>query len=148
MRSVEGGIDSAMSFNVFEHIEDDRSAMRNVQQVLEPGGHFVCFVPACKLLYGRMDQDLGHHRRYSKPELAAKAKEAGFEIVELKYVNLIGFFAWLVNGRLLRSGEVSGGASAMRLYDRFMVPLTRFIESHWQPPFGQSLLLVARKPIG
>ncbi|MFN2466257.1 MAG: class I SAM-dependent methyltransferase [Candidatus Dormibacteria bacterium] len=144
-RFTGGLVDSAMSFNVFEHIDDDQTAFRNVLEVLRPGGHFVCFVPAFPVLYGPVDANLGHCRRYVKAELAGKARAAGFEIESIRYFNLPGFFAWGLNTRVLRAHTLSGGA-AIRLYDRTVVRAARWIENRWTPPFGQSLLLIARKP--
>jgi SAM-dependent methyltransferase len=140
-----GPVDSAMSFNVFEHINDDEAAFRNVFEVLRPGGHFVCFVPAFPVLYGGVDHDLGHCRRYVRAELATKARAAGFEIESIRYFNLPGFFAWGFNTRVLRARRLSGGPRAVRVYDRTVVCAARWLERRWAPPFGQSLLLVARK---
>jgi SAM-dependent methyltransferase len=146
LRGHTGGpVDSAMSFNVFEHIDDDEAAFRNVFEILEPGGHFVCFVPAFPVLYGPVDAGLGHCRRYVKKELAAKARAAGFDVESIRYFNLPGFFAWGLNTRVLRAHTLSGGP-AIRLYDRTVVRAARWVEERWTPPFGQSLLLVARRP--
>ncbi|MDQ6747436.1 MAG: class I SAM-dependent methyltransferase [Candidatus Dormibacteraeota bacterium] len=141
-----GVVDSAMSFNVFEHIDRDDLAFRNVAEVIKPGGRFVCFVPAFPVLYGGVDHDLGHCRRYRKAELAARARDAGLEVDSLRYFNLPGFFAWGLNTRILRARRISGGAAAVRAYDRCVVPVARRLETRWAPPFGQSLLLVARRP--
>ena len=145
-RARELAIDSAMSFNVFEHIEDDEAAFRVVHDALPAGGRFVCFVPAFPVLYGEMDRALGHFRRYRRAELAAKAVAAGFAVERLHYLNLPGFFAWWANGRLLRSRGVSGGGRALKIYDSTVIRLTRSLEQGRTPPFGQSLLLIARRP--
>ena len=144
---THGPVDSVMSFNVFEHIDDDQTAFRNVFEVLRPGGHFVCFVPAFPVLYGGVDHDLGHCRRYVRAELATKTRAAGFEIESLRYFNLPGFFAWGFNTRVLRARRLSGGPGAVRVYDRTVVRAARWLEKRWAPPFGQSLLLVARRPL-
>lgn len=145
-RSRAAGVDSAMSFNVFEHIEDDDAAFRVVHDALPAGGRFVCFVPAFPVLYGEMDRALGHFRRYRRGQLATKARAAGFEVEMLHHMNLPGFFAWWANGRLLRSRGVSGGGPALRIYDATVIRLSRALEQRHPPPFGQSLLLVARRP--
>lgn len=145
-RARAAGIDSAMSFNVFEHIEDDDAAFRVVHDALIPGGRFVCFVPAFPALYGEMDRALGHFRRYRRSQLAAKATAAGFEVERLHHMNLTGFFAWWANGRLLRSRGVSGGGPALRIYDATVIRVSRALERRRPPPFGQSLLLVAQRP--
>ena len=51
MLSYAGDFELAMSFNVFEHIADDRAAMEAVFRALRPDGLFVCFVPAFPSIY-------------------------------------------------------------------------------------------------
>lgn len=140
------GIDSAMSFNVLEHIPDDAAVFRIVHDLLPPGGRFVCFVPAHPALYGAFDSVLGHVRRYTRRELTTKLRRAGFRVVEVHHVNMLGSFLWFFSGRVLRRGGVPGGATSLRLYDRFLTPLTRTLEARMRPPFGQSLLAVGERP--
>lgn len=140
------GIDSAMSFNVFEHIGDDQTAMRNVCEALPTGGTFVLFVPASMKIYGPMDRQLGHHRRYTGMELRSKLERAGFQLRILRHVNSLGFFAWFVSSRLHRDGGFRGGTGAVAAYDRYVIPVVRAAERRLAPPFGQSLLAVAVKP--
>ena len=144
-RAARGGVDSAMSFNVLEHIADDQAVFRVVHDLLPPGGRFVCFVPAHPVLYGALDRTLGHVRRYTRRELTGKLHGAGFAVVECHHVNLLGSVLWLLSGRVLRRAGVPGGASSLRLYDRFLTPLTRTLEARMHPPFGQSLLAVGER---
>lgn len=144
--TAKGQLDSAMSFNVMEHIEDDVAVFRNCHDSLVPGGRMVIFTPAFPMLFGAMDEGVGHVRRYRRGELCDKARQAGFRVVDCYYMNLPGFFLWLVNGKLLRSSGAAGGAATVRLFDRWIVPVVRASERCWHPPFGQSLLLVAEKP--
>lgn len=139
-------LDSAVSFNVFEHIEDDRLALRHVHQVLRPGGTLVLFVPASMSIYSELDRHLGHHRRYVRGELIAKAREAGFEVRRVRHVNLPGYFAWFVNSRLARGRGFVGGTAMVSRYDRLAIPAIAWLERRVRVPFGQSLLLVAAKP--
>ncbi|GAC1337342.1 MAG: hypothetical protein NVSMB29_01540 [Candidatus Dormibacteria bacterium] len=141
-----GVLDSAMSFNVMEHILDDVAVMRQVYRSLRPGGQMVIFTPAFPQLFGAMDEGLGHVRRYTRGELKGKARTVGFEVVDCHFMNLPGFFLWYVNGRLLKSPGVTGGGASLRLFDRWAVPVVRAVEQVIRPPFGQSLLLVARRP--
>lgn len=68
---------------------------------------------------------------------------AGLSVEHLHYVNAPGFFAWLVAMRLLKGRPKDG--PALRGWDRLVVPLSRRLESRHQPPFGQSLFVVARR---
>jgi len=136
--------DSVVCVNVLEHIEDDRAALRDMAQVLAPGGVIVLLVPAFDALYGPIDRNLGHYRRYRRGSIPRLADAAGLEVRKLHYVNAAGFLGWWVNAHLLRREAQSDGQIAM--FDRLVVPFLSAIESAVKPPFGQSLLAVLRRP--
>lgn len=136
-------LDTALSVNVFEHIEDDRLAFRHTFQLLQPGGKFILVVPAHQILYGPMDSSIGHYRRYTKSMLRARFVEAGFEVVTTKYVNMLGALGWLVNGRVLRRQVPPRGQ--LRLLNK-IIPPVRAVESILPAPFGVSVLMVGQKP--
>ncbi len=132
--------DSAVSFNVLEHIEDDFSALCNLYQVLEPGGTIGLVVPAHPCLHGRFDDLIGHRRRYTVGDVQAKLERAGFTMERLAYSNPIGALGWLVEVKVL--GRPQLGATG--LFDR-MVPALAALERSAPPPFGLSVVAVARK---
>lgn len=140
-------LDSAMTFNVLEHIEDDVAALRGIHDALVPGGHLVAFVPAGPAILGTMDRAIGHYRRYTRRELAAKANRVGFEVLALYHMNVVGYVLWLLRGRVLRTANITGSRGQIRQFDRLVVPRLRALESRWRPPFGQSLVLVGRRLI-
>ena len=133
-----------ISINVLEHIEQHERELRRYRELLaQERGHLCLFVPARMEIYAPIDRDFGHFRRYRKPQLRAKLKEAGFEIVRLNYFNFIGYFAWGVNFRLL--GKRSFDVQAVRWFDRVIFPMGHACERNiLRPPIGQSLLAVAR----
>ena len=134
-------IDSAMTFNVLEHIEDDATALRSIASALRPGGNLAVFVPAFPSIYGAMDRGVGHVRRYRRPELVDKMRAAGFDVKAANYVNLPGYFAWFLNGRVLRSDAPAGGPKMVSLYDRTVIAATRRLERRIHPPFGASVFV-------
>ena len=132
--------DSAVSVNVFEHIEDDVAAMKGVFDALQPDGTFALLVPAHPALMGACDEAVGHWRRYTKATLRDKLLRAGFEVVQLRYSNPLGALGWLVNSKLLGRPELGG----VGLFDR-LVPALRLVDSlPW--PFGLQLIAIAKKP--
>jgi SAM-dependent methyltransferase len=135
------GFDSAVSFNVFEHIPDDVGAMRQVYHALCPGGRLALLVPAHQALYGPFDELIGHQRRYGKRELSEKLRSVGFHVDRVSYSNPLGAFGWLVNVRLLRQRRLK----AVRAYDR-LVPLLTGLERMVSPPFGLSVVALAHRP--
>lgn len=136
--------DSAVSFNVLEHIEDDVEALAAVRRLLKPGGHIGLLVPGGgDRLYGVMDSDDRHFRRYTPGRLEARLEAAGFEVVSIKRVNMVGAVLWYLKGRVLKShGQKVGQVT---LFDR-LVPVWRRVDAIAGPPFGQSLAAVARVP--
>ncbi len=86
-----GHFDVVGCFDVLEHIQDDRAAMRNIYRGLKPGGHFLLTVPAYQWLFSEHDLALEHCRRYGKSELTEKLAQAGFSITYLRYWNSLLF---------------------------------------------------------
>ena len=132
--------DSIMCLNVLEHIEDDLDALVRLGAQLKPSGHLLLLVPAHPSLYGPLDEGIGHFRRYTKRKLGEKLSSAGFATTELRYVNPVGWAAWLFYARLLRRKALSTGGA--RGFDA-IVPIVRPLDV-LRLPFGLSLWAVAR----
>lgn len=135
--------DTIFSFNVLEHIEDDVAALCKMKDLLRPGGKVLGFVPAIKWLYGSIDKKLDHRRRYSRGELIKKIAGSGLDIVSIRYYNMIGVFGWFLNNKILKIQ--SQKLKQVALFDRYLFPLQRDIESLVKMPFGQNLFFIARK---
>jgi ubiquinone/menaquinone biosynthesis C-methylase UbiE len=135
--------DSIVCLNVLEHVRDDRLALEHMQQVLVPGGRAVFLLPAFASLYGPIDRNLGHFRRYSKGPWRTLAESTGFRVMHLRYFNLLGFFGWWANARILRRQAQS--ESQIELFDRVAVPVMSRFESWIEPPVGQSIYTVIEK---
>jgi glycosyltransferase involved in cell wall biosynthesis/predicted SAM-dependent methyltransferase len=134
-------LDSVVCFNVLEHIEQDEKALKNIFNFLEPGGRLLLLVPSHPWLYGRLDQHLGHHRRYGMKELKNKLETAGFRVIFLKYFNRIGILGWFLNSRIIRRERLP--SLQLRIYN-LLVPMFK-LEKFFPLPFGTSLLAVAEK---
>jgi SAM-dependent methyltransferase len=136
-------IDSIACLNVLEHIEDDRLTLERFAAILPPGGRVVLLIPAFRALYGPIDANLGHYRRYTKRSLAATAESAGLRPRTLRFMNVVGFFGWWANAKLLRRDEQSDGQ--IEVFDRWIVPVQSAIERRIPPPVGQSIFAVLEK---
>jgi SAM-dependent methyltransferase len=135
--------DSCVCLNVLEHVPDDRAALENMRAALTPGGIIVLLVPAFPALYGPIDRNLGHCRRYTRRTLTQNARASGLAIRKMHYVNLAGFFGWWINAHLLKLRAQS--PAQIGFFDRYIVPPMARIERAVPPPFGQSLFAVFEK---
>lgn len=136
--------DALVSINVLEHVREDDAELAKFRARLAARRGALClFVPARPELYAPLDADFGHVRRYTKPGLRRKLEAAGFEIERLHYFNWIGYFAWWWNFRLWKRRRFAPPAVAW--FDRYVFPVVNACERRVaRPPFGQSLVAVAR----
>ncbi len=136
--------DSCACINVLEHVRDDTAALAGMASVLVPGGVIVLVVPAFASLYGPIDRNLGHHRRYSRGAIYRLAGETGLRVRKAHYWNFMGFFGWWTNAHILKREAQS--ERQIEFFDRYVVPVLSALERRARPPFGQSLVVVLERP--
>ncbi|GLR46574.1 class I SAM-dependent methyltransferase [Sphingomonas astaxanthinifaciens] len=86
-----GGFDLIGSFDVIEHIDDDRAALAGIARCLKPGGKFVMTVPAHQWMWSAHDEVNHHRRRYSKSGLEALFKGSPLKLERIGYLNSLLF---------------------------------------------------------
>lgn len=140
-------VDTVLSCNVLEHIEDDVSALENMARLLRPGGRVIAFVPALEELYGSLDRIAGHFRRYDRNLLGERLRAAGLRPRHFRFFNMIGAIGWFVNARVYPQTRLDASSMnrQVEVYDRFVVGIASALERHVAPPFGQSLIAVAER---
>jgi SAM-dependent methyltransferase len=73
--------DLITTFDVLEHIENDRQVLAETLRALKPGGGVLHFVPQHPEFYSPADRESRHFRRYGRNELQTKLEDAGFKVV-------------------------------------------------------------------
>lgn len=136
--------DAVVSINVLEHVrEDDIELAKYRARLAARRGRICVFVPARQELFSPLDADFGHFRRYGRRGLGRLLVNAGFEIERLHYFNWVGYLAWWWNFRLLKRRHFA--PKSVTLFDRWIFPVVHASERRvLRPPFGQSLLAIAR----
>ena len=135
----------AYTLNVLEHIEKDVEALRVLRAKLVPRGRLFVYVPAFPVLFTSMDRRVRHVRRYTRATLRGSLEAAGFEILELRYADSLGFAATLLF-KALDNGRGDVNRRLLRLYDRLAFPLSRALDTLTHRWFGKNLLALAAKP--
>jgi len=141
-RLKEFRFDTIFCSNVLEHIENDRAALANMYEIIEVGAALVLVVPHYPFLFGSIDQEDLHFRRYDRQSLRAKLLASGFTVEHEFCINFLGIFWWYLNGRLLKGG--ARNEAEARLINR-AIPLVRLIDKLVLNSAGLSLIEVARK---
>lgn len=145
---VAEGLDTIVSFNVFEHLPDDRLALSRLTEILRRGGarsplRIVTLVPGHSWAYGTMDQTFGHFRRYSASSLRKLAQDVIPEAkVHTGYLNAFGLAGWVFQGRVLK--KRSFGFGAVDTFEK-LCPLIRPVDTFLHQlglPLGQSVYSV------
>jgi len=135
-------IEAVVAINVLEHVQDDEKALRNIRALLQPGGYVLLFIPALSWLFGTLDENVSHYRRYDKEELRAKLERNGFTVEKAFFSNFIGMFGWFVNGRIFKRKHFP--ILQPIIFDK-LVPLISRIEAKARPPIGMNLIMIAKK---
>lgn len=145
-----GTWDAVCLFDVLEHVEDEAGALAACRRLLAPAGRLFVTVPAYAWLWSRHDELLGHRRRYTAGRLRRAAEGAGYAVERLTYFNTLLappiMAVRLVRAMLRRPGHDlhRPGPVANRVLAACFAaeaPLLGWLS----PPFGISILLVARR---
>jgi glycosyltransferase involved in cell wall biosynthesis len=141
--ALEDSFDTCLCVNVLEHVEDDYTALRNLYAILEPGGKVIILVPQGKWLYSKLDEVLGHYRRYTAKGIESLMEQVGFQVEELMAsFNKIGVLSWIFNGKILRRKHFS------RVQLKILNMFTWFFRliNPVLPWPGLSIIAIGRKP--
>ena len=134
-------VDTVVCLNVLEHIEDDGEAVRDFGRVLPAGGRLVLLVPANPSLYGTLDVNLHHYRRYDREALQKLVEGAGFTVDEIRFLNRPGVVGWWLNSRILKRKVLP--KQQLGAF-KWLLPILRS-EEKTPPSWGMSLLVLARR---
>lgn len=144
--------DTIISLNVLEHIERDVAALKWLHHYAKAGTRIAFLTPAHEALYGFMDKEAGHFRRYTRATLEMAFKAAGWKVDRSFYLNPIGGIGWLIRNRILTSQTCSLDSDEVNsdivFFDKYCVTPTKFLGWFTRAFFGQSVLVMGHKGPG
>ena len=140
--------------DVLEHIENDIRTTQNLFCICREGALVVITVPATPWLWTTRDDRLLHKRRYTRSQLMAVARGAGFEVVKCSYYCVFFFpvvAAVVLLHRLLgRKPDVKDDVPSvnpvLNVIFRWLLLTEQWLLRWIDFPFGVSLFCVLRKP--
>ena len=147
LSTLENKVDLIFSSNVLEHIQNDVSILCDMKTQLAEGGKIFLYLPAKMLLWSKLDEEVGHYRRYEHSELIEKCEQVGLVIEKLHFADSIGFFATLAMKVIGYNKDTGiGSVPSLRFYDKWLLPLSIILDKvGFKNLFGRNIVLVARK---
>jgi len=148
--------DAVLSLDVIEHLDDDRSAVARLAELVEPGGVVIVGVPALPELFSEFDAVQGHRRRYLPESLRQAVEGAG-----LRIERILWWGAWMVPLlKCRRPAQPAKTESPAETYRRYLqlppwpaAPVMRAVFAFDQgrtlrgvSETGTSLFALARRP--
>ncbi len=145
-------VDAVTMLDVIEHIEDDKAVVKQVHDLLRPGGYFIASVPANMWMWSAHDVIHMHYRRYNRDNFRQLLENAGFELIKLSYFNSFLFpLAALkrMTQRSLKPEDIHAVVDPVpgivnTLFDFIFKAETPFLKM-LSFPVGVSLVAIARK---
>ena len=144
-----GSLDAVVLLDVLEHV-DDEAALTEVRDVLRDDGLALISVPAFPRVWSYRDQDAGHQRRYTRPELTELLIGKGFRVLQVCYYQCLLFPVLFLSRWLGRRGP------GWRNFEEQRLPILNSAlawVNRWEArlgarvrlPWGSSLVAVCRK---
>lgn len=145
--------DIIIASDCLEHLEDDKKALKNWNQVLKIGGKMYVFVPAFMSLWSYHDDVNMHHRRYTNSELKSKIKAEKLEIQKSGYWNFFLFvpvYFFRKISKVFQKGktgesDISIGNSTVNNALLQLIVLENKLLKTINFPFGVSTFCIAKK---
>lgn len=146
-------------FDVLEHVENQKSFLKDCHRLLESRGLLFLTVPANMKLWSKIDEISGHKRRYEKEEIIKILSSAGYKVEKVSYFNFFLFFPQLIlrryqDRKIAKTKDnfllfLQEGLKPPSFFFNQFFRLVLFFESKLinfiSFPLGSSLIIVARK---
>ena len=131
--------DTILYIDVLEHIKEDETEIQKAARKLNKKGCLIVLAPAHQFLYSAFDSMIGHYRRYNQKHLV-DIHPSDTKLLRVRYLDSVGCLASLGNKVILRAGMPTKNQIIM--WDRFMVPLSRFFDFVFGHRIGKSVYVV------
>ena len=145
--------DIIIASDCLEHLENDKKAVKNWNDLLKIGGKMFVFVPAFQSLWSYHDVVNMHFRRYTKTELKSRLQAENLEIIKSSYWNFFLFLPVYLF-RLISSSvqknktgesDISIGNSFVNKALLILIIFENKLLKFFNLPFGVSTFCIAKK---
>ena len=139
--------DLIFSSNVLEHIKNDYLTIVNFRSHLEDNGLLYLYLPAKKILWTKLDEFVGHYRRYEISRIKKLCEDTGFKVIKLHYADSLGFFTTIIWKIInIFKNQTLPSKSSLKIYDKYIFPISRVLDNlGFKYLIGKNIILLAKK---
>ena len=130
--------------DVLEHINEDKEEVLLASDLLSRNGNLVILSPAYNWLFSPFDTSIGHVKRYNYDSLI-QLESKHLKLVHYEYLDSVGIVLNLLNKFLLKQHYPT--KKQIKIWDSFVVPLSRIIDPFVARSFGKTIIGIYRKII-
>tara|TARA_B100000315_G_scaffold260721_1_gene324446 strand:- start:6821 stop:7552 length:732 start_codon:yes stop_codon:yes gene_type:complete len=148
----EGEFGLVLATDILEHIDDEGNALAQIRRIMAPGAHIIITVPSFQSLWGHGDIIAKHKRRYRLNRLYQLLRDEHLECSEIFYFNYLLFVPVFFARRIIRATnrrlipEANYNAPLLNYFLKFLFAIDVKTARRLKPPFGVSIMAVAKKP--
>ncbi|HOE62936.1 MAG TPA: class I SAM-dependent methyltransferase [Candidatus Sumerlaeota bacterium] len=154
---ADSSLDLVLALDLFEHVKDDVSLVRDIYRILKPGGYLLATVPAHQYLWSSHDEALHHFRRYSHSGFRKLIAGNGFTLEKYSFLITFTYFPILAFRivqkvfRRFKPTDQSPKTHIIILPNFINAALIRVLEmegmllERMNLPIGVSLICIAKK---
>lgn len=146
----DGRFAAITSVDVLCQVKDPRTALAEIHRCLAPGGTAVVNVPAYKWLWSYHDEAVQSEHRFTRPEMIALFREAGFRVLRSTYWNMLPFPLVVLRRKVFPPAHPTSDVSLFPRpveagFNALMAVEHAWLGTGGRLPFGSSVLTVAQK---
>lgn len=150
---ADGSFDAVVSADVICQVDDPEVAVKEFFRVLKPGGVVVINVPAYMWMWSYHDDSCQTKHRYTRPEVEALMRAAGFAERWSTHLNALPFPLLWAKRKLLRSATDTSDmkdypAVVDAAFRALVAPEHAWLKAGGRWAWGSSVFAVASKPGG
>ena len=122
------------------HVKEDKLEIKTALEKLNNGGHLIVLVPAHQKIYSKLDEAVGHFKRYDI-DFFKKNRFENSKIVKLYFLDVFGYLLYYAN-KIFFKEETYPSNWKIFIWDKIFTPLTIVIDFLTAYKFGKNILCI------
>jgi len=142
-KNIDKKFNTILYFNVLEHVKEDKLEIKTALEKLNNGGHLIVLVPAHQKIYSKLDEAVGHFKRYDI-DFFKKNKFENSKIIKLHFLDFFGYLLYHLN-KIFFKEETYPSNLKIFIWDKIFTPFTVVVDYLTGYKFGKNILCIYKK---